>query len=131
MIPKMTFHRTLGVRVSRKHKDGVTVECLLHEGLLNSSGVVHGGVIAAIADEAAWYAIDDRLGGARRATTTDLKINYLLPLAGKKAVARAVLLRIGKTLCIARVDLMDAGRNLAAVAIVTYMLLGPRRQSVQ
>ncbi|MGH7247096.1 MAG: PaaI family thioesterase [Pseudomonadota bacterium] len=124
--PKVSFHHTLGVRVTRKHKDGVTVECLLHAGLLNGKGVAHGGVIAAIVDEAAWYAIEHRVGRARDATTTELKVNYLRPLAGKKATARAILLRARKTLCVARVDLKDAHRRLAAVAIVAYMLLGPR-----
>jgi len=122
----MTFSHTLGVRVTRKHKDGVTVECVLHDGLLNSNRVAHGGVIASIVDEAAYYALEYRLGRSRNSTTTELKINYLRPLSGTKAVARAYLLRIGKTLCVSRVDVKDTARRLVAVAIVTYILLGEK-----
>jgi acyl-coenzyme A thioesterase PaaI-like protein len=37
--------------------------------------------------------------------------------------ARSHLLRIGKTLSTGRVDVFDDKKNLAAVALVTYMLL--------
>jgi uncharacterized protein (TIGR00369 family) len=56
-------------------------------------------------------------------TTTELKVNYLRPIAGKNVLARACVLRAGKTLSVTRVDLMDAERRLSAIAIVTYMLL--------
>jgi uncharacterized protein (TIGR00369 family) len=52
-----------------------------------------------------------------------LKVNYLRPIMGEKAVARAYLVRAGKTLCVSRVDILDDANQLAAIAIVTYMLL--------
>lgn len=106
----------------RKHRDGVTVECPIRSDLLNSTGVLHGGVIAAIADEAAWHAMLHAYGD-RVATTTELKVNYLRPMAGKQVSARAYTLRAGKALHVSRVDLFDAHRKLSAVAVVTYMLL--------
>lgn len=119
----MAFEHSLLIRVARKHADGVTVECPLREELLNSTGVLHGGVTASIADEAAWHALIHAYRGERPMTTTELKVNYLRPIAGKKVIARAYVLRTGKTLGVTRVDLFDAQRKLAAVAVVTYMLL--------
>jgi uncharacterized protein (TIGR00369 family) len=119
----MAFENDLGVRVTRRHKDGVTAECALREGLFNGTGAVHGGVIAAIADEAAWHANIHCLGKERPMTTTELKVNYLRPIGGKKVVARAVVLRAGRHLCVGRVDLFDDKRKLSAIAVVTYMLL--------
>jgi acyl-CoA thioesterase len=119
----MAFEDTLAIRVVRKHSDGVTVECPLRAGYVNSQGVLHGGVIASIADEAAWHAMLHAYHGHRNATTTELKINYLRPIAGKKVVARAYVLRAGKLLCVSRVDLFDSEKKLSAVGIVTYMLL--------
>ncbi len=118
----MAFEHDLGVHVTRKYKDGVTVECVLRPGLLNSNGVLHGGVTASIADEAAWHALV-RHYGESPATTTELKINYLRPISGSKVIARAVLLRTGKSLCVTRVDLFDSHKRMAGVALVTYMLL--------
>ena len=56
-------------------------------------------------------------------TTAEMKINYLRPIAGDKVTARDYVLRAGKALCVARVDVFVDQRRLAAVALVTYMLL--------
>ena len=120
----MPFEHKLNLRVMRKHEDGVTVHFDLLAEYLNSNGVLHGGVTASIADEAAWHAVENCHGyGARKSTTTELKVNYLRPIGGKKVIARAVLVRAGKTLCVSRVDIFDEKKHLSAIAIVTYMLL--------
>ena len=126
IIIEMAFEDKLHVKVVRKHKDGVTVACNLTGGLMNSAGVLHGGVIATVADEAAWHAMVHVYKGKRPMTTTELKINYLQPITGKKMTARAYVLRAGKTLGVTRVDLLDVKRGLAAVSLVTYMLLDAR-----
>ena len=122
----MAFEDDIRVEVVRKHRDGVTVACKLIDKLMNSAGVLHGGAIATIADEAAWHAMVHAYKSKRPMTTTELKINYLRPVAGKKMTARAYMLRAGKTLGVTRVDLFDAERRLAAVSLVTYMLLDTR-----
>lgn len=122
----MAYEHSLSVKVVRKHRDGVTVEVPLRDDLLNSNGVLHGGVTAAIADEAAWHALIHAHKGHREMTTTELKVNYLRPMAGKKVVARAYILRVGKTLGVTRVDLFDAQKKLSAVAVVTYMMLASK-----
>ena len=122
----MAFEDRIRVEVIRKHSDGVSVKCPLTENLMNSAGVLHGGVIATIADEAAWHAMIHAYKAKRPMTTTELKVNYLRPVAGKKMTARAYILRAGKTLGVTRFDLFDAERHLAAVSLVTYMLLDTR-----
>jgi uncharacterized protein (TIGR00369 family) len=119
----MPFNKLIGLRVARLHSDGVTLECAMRDELKNVAGMLHGGVAATLADAAVGIALARHFGGRRPCTTTDLKINYLRPIADGKIVARSHLVRIGKTLCVGRVDLKDAQRKLAAVAIVTYMLL--------
>jgi uncharacterized protein (TIGR00369 family) len=119
----MPFNKMIGLRVSRLHPDGVTLECPMRDELRNIAGMMHGGVAATLADAAVGIALARHFGGRRPCTTTDLKINYLRPIAQGKIVARSHLVRIGKNLCVGRVDLSDAQRKLAAVAIVTYMLL--------
>jgi uncharacterized protein (TIGR00369 family) len=120
----VAFEHSLGLQVVERHPDGVTVHAPVRPDLLNTQGVMHGGVIASIADEAAWNAIENHFGErARQTTTTELKVNYLRPLAGEKVVARAFLLKAGRTLCVSRVDMSDDQGRLGAVAIVTYILL--------
>lgn len=120
----MPFEHKLNLRVTRTHADGVTVHFALLPEYLNSTGVLHGGITASIADEAAWHAIESRFGyGSRKSTTTELKVNYLRPIGGKKVIARAYLVRAGQRLCVSRVDIFDDKKRLGAIATVTYMLL--------
>ena len=119
----MPFENHLKLTVAERHSDGVTVHFPLAPEFLNSQGVLHGGITATIADEAAWHAIENHFGKPTNCTTTELKVNYLRPIVGEKAVARAYLVRAGKTLCVSRVDITDDANQLAAIAIVTYMLL--------
>jgi len=123
VVGRVSFNKLVGIRVVRQHRDGVTLECALRDELLNIAGVMHGGVAATIADTAVGMAIASHFGGRRPCTTTDLKVNYLRPIPHGKITARSRLVRVGKTLCVGRVDMLDAHRKLAAVAIVTYMLL--------
>ena len=119
----MPFNRLLGIRVVRTHPDGVTLECELRDELRNSSGVLHGGVAATMADAAVGFAIACHFHGARRATTVEMKINYFLPIESGKLTARARLLRTGTHLCVGRVDFYDDRKRLSGTAVVTYMLL--------
>jgi len=120
----MAFEDALGITITRKHKDGVTCTVPLRPELLNSNGVVHGGIIASIADEVAWHAIIDQMGGPQPMTTSELKVNYLRPIAmASKTTARGFVLKIGKMLAVTRVDVFDSEKRLAAHATVTYAFL--------
>jgi len=119
----MPFNRLLGLKVARRHRDGVTIECPLRPDLMNLAGVLHGGVTATLADVAVGIAIHNHFDGQRPTTTVELKVNYFLPVAGKKLRARSRLIRVGKTLVVGRVDLTDDRGKLVAAAFATYMLL--------
>jgi uncharacterized protein (TIGR00369 family) len=81
------------------------------------------GVLATVADAAVGIGLASHFGGRRPITKTEMNINFLRPIQDGKIVARSHLLRIGKRLCVGRVDMFDAKRKLAAVALVTYILL--------
>ena len=119
----MPFNQLLGIRVAKLHTDGVTIECKVRDELRNLAGLLHGGVTATMADAAVGISIASHFRGSRRTTTIEMKLNYLRPIAEGKAIARAHLLRVGAHLCVGRVDIFDDKRNLAATALVTYMLL--------
>ena len=119
-----SFEKLMKLRVTAKHEDGVTVSIPLRQELMNSAGVLHGGVIATLADEAVGFAVAGHTKGKRQITTTELKVNYLLPVTGKRLSARCYLVRTGRHLCVGRVDMFDSRKKLVAIATATYMLLG-------
>jgi uncharacterized protein (TIGR00369 family) len=119
----MPFNKLLGIRIVRIHKDGVTIRCAVDEKSKNGSGGLHGGVMATMADAAMGIGLASHFGGRQPMTTTDLKINYLRPVTEGIATARSYIVRVGKHLCVGRVEIRDSERRLAAAALVTYIRL--------
>lgn len=129
LLTKVPFNRLVGLRLTRLHRDGITIECTLRSDLRNSAGAAHGGVAATMADAAVGIAIQRHFGGKRRITTVELKINYFRPVIEGRIFARSHLLRIGSTLCIGNVDFVDDHARAIGTAIVTYIFLDDRRMS--
>jgi uncharacterized protein (TIGR00369 family) len=126
-LPRVPFATLLGIKLTRVHRDGVTIECALRDELTNSAGVAHGGVAATLADAAVGIALQRHFGGNRPITTVEMKINYFLPAVKGRIYARARLIRLGSTLCVGSVDLTDSHNKQLGTALVTYMLLDARR----
>jgi len=119
----MPFNAHLGLHVKRVHADGLTLECAVRPEMMNGAGMLHGGVTATLADAALGIAVLGHFGGKRKATTVELKLNYLRPIVGGRVVARSKLVRVGQTLVTGTVEIKDGQGKLAAVALLTYMLL--------
>jgi len=117
------FEEMLNLKKTRVHKDGVTCTLVLEPWMLNGNRVVHGGIIATIADEAAWWGTVEIVGRDQPVTTAELKVNYLRAISGAKVTARAVVLKAGRMLVVSRVDIYDERRQLAAHATVSYALV--------
>ena len=83
----------------------------------------HGGLLKTVADSTACFAIFTQAGPDTQLTTTDMNIRFLAPcLTG--VVAKATVIKLGRTLCPVAVDVFDDNGQKVAVAQVTYMLLG-------
>ena len=122
-LHEIPFNAHVGMKLVRLHKDGVTIECAMRPELLNGSGVLHGGVTATLADVAVGMALARHLGRPRSATTVEMKINYLRPVAHGKITARSHLVKVGSRLCCGRVEIFDAAKRPVAAALITYMIL--------
>jgi uncharacterized protein (TIGR00369 family) len=87
-------------------------------------GVVHGGVMAALIDTAAfwavYFAIEDE---SRWLTSVDLKLNYLAPATGGRLIARGRQIKAGKTLCYAEARVVDEGQKVLAHGASTLMIV--------
>ena len=122
-VDRMPFNKLLGIHVQRLHSDGLTIECTLRPELLNLAGVLHGGVLATLADAAVGIALQRHFGGTRPITTVEMKINYLRPVSEGKVRARAKLLKVGTKLGVGTVELKTGSGKIVAAALLSYMLL--------
>lgn len=80
----------------------------------------HGGVIAALCDIAAHAAVAVRLGDM--APTIDLRIDYLAPARGD-LLAKGKLLRLGRSIGRADVEITDPSGKLVAVGRAVFSAL--------
>jgi uncharacterized protein (TIGR00369 family) len=124
-VENIPFNGHCGIRLEKTHPDGVTIGVEVEPHLLNGGSTLHGGLTATLADVAAGIAVSHVTGKLRAATTVEMKVNYLRPAMQGQVHARARLVRVGSTLCTASVEVSDVNKKqLVAVALVTYMLLG-------
>jgi uncharacterized protein (TIGR00369 family) len=86
--------------------------------------VVHGGIIAALADTAAVYTVHPFLGPGERMTSIEFKINFLAGATSDRGqiVARAHVIRKGKSVAVAQVDITQ-GDTVVATGLFTYLIL--------
>jgi uncharacterized protein (TIGR00369 family) len=82
----------------------------------------HGGLLMTVADSTACFAIFTKTGPDVRLTTTDMNIRFLAPCLSD-VTAKAKVIKAGRTLCPAAVDLFDSEGRHVAVAQVNYILL--------
>ena len=87
-------------------------------------GVVHGGVLAALADTAGGLATYMAVPRGTRIATVEMKINYLEPVEKGVLVADARVIRRGKNLAVVDCDVREVGGELVAKALMTFSI-GP------
>jgi uncharacterized protein (TIGR00369 family) len=87
-------------------------------------GVVHGGVLAALADTAGGLATYVTLPRGTRLATVEIKINYLEPVDQGTVRADARVLRKGRNFAVVDCEVLDGTGRLAAKALMTFSV-GP------
>jgi uncharacterized protein (TIGR00369 family) len=100
----------LRMRVDKRHKQ-------VH-------GVVHGGVLAALADTAGGLASYVACPPGRRVATIEMKINYLESVEAGSVTADARVVRIGRHIAVVDCDVRDDRGRLVSKALMTFFV-GP------
>ena len=128
LMNELPFNSHLGLKLKRRHEDGVTIECPIRPEFFNIHKTLHGGVTATLIDVAGGFGTMSHYG-RRPCATVEMKLSYFLPLTGKRVLARSKVLRAGSTLCVMQVDVHDDKGRLAAAGMITYMLLDAERRN--
>jgi uncharacterized protein (TIGR00369 family) len=83
-------------------------------------GVVHGGILAALADTAGAIAAYTVVPQGVEIATLELKINYLEPVPGGMVRAEAEVLRAGRNFIVVECDIFSESGSLAAKSTMTF-----------
>jgi uncharacterized protein (TIGR00369 family) len=95
----------------------------------NLVGNVQGGFQAAMLDAALGSAVVCTLGEGEIAPTLELKVSYLRPAPLGRLLARARILRRGRTVAFVAGELYDEAGTMLASATATQLVTRERRAS--
>ena len=121
--PLFTF---LGARLTSAEQGQATIVLPVSEHFAQGAGVVAGGILATLADEAMAHAVISLLKGGQYTVTTEMNIRYLRATDPKKEgelVATAKVIKAGKTLMTAEAREEDSQGRLLATAGGSFLVM--------
>jgi len=108
----------IGARLSLVEAGVVEITLPYRADLTQQLGFLHAGVVTTIADSACGYAAYSLMPAGSEVLSVEFKVNLLRPAQGETFVARAEVIKAGKTLTVVRADVFaiagDADRKLVA-----------------
>jgi uncharacterized protein (TIGR00369 family) len=114
------FSALMGFEVAKLYPGGAVLDVVTEEHHRQIHNVMHGGVIAALADTAAAIAAYTVVPRGTEVVTIELKINYLLPVAAGKLTAEGKVLRAGRNFIVVECEVRKHDGALAAKALMTF-----------
>ena len=113
---------------SRRTDDAVIIGLRLARPHTNSRGLIHGGLIAALADNAMGLSCGVKLGGGSRFVTVSLAVDFIgTAQIGQWLAVESEVIRTGATLCFAQC-LVIADGSVVARANGTFRVV-PKKQN--
>ena len=88
--------------------------------------VVHGGVLAMLADTAGGFAAFLASPRGARVVTIEMKINFLEGVENGVIQADARVLRQGKSTSVVECEVKDQERRLVSKALMTFAVISPK-----
>ena len=116
--------RFLGFRLVAAEPGRVMISFRAREHHLQVHRVVHGGVMATLADTAGGLATYMAVPPGTRVATVEMKINFLEAVEKGMVTAEARVLRRGRNLSVVDCDVRDSSARLVAKALMTFAI-GP------
>jgi len=117
----------IGARLVTVEPGVVEITLPYRADLTQQNGYLHAGVVTTIADSACGYAAMSLMPAEAGVLSVEFKVNLLRPARGESFLARAEVIKAGRTLTVVRADVFalaeDAERQLVATMQGTMMSL--------
>ena len=126
LITRAPFHQWLGLEVIAVHPDGIELKATWREEwVVNPERrYTHGGVLAALIDLAADYALVSRTG--RGVPTIDMRVDYHSPAMPGDLILRGNVIKFGSQFSVAEAQIFDRQGKLLASGRGTYLTAAPK-----
>jgi uncharacterized protein (TIGR00369 family) len=126
---KQGLMTTLGAALGNISPGFVEISLVPNPAITQQHGFVHAGAVSAIADTAAGYAALSLMRDGIGVLTTEFKINLVAPAKGERIIARARVVKPGRTLTLVQTDVFaesQGGEKLIALMTATMMSIEGR-----
>ena len=126
MITRAPYHRWLGLKVNAVHDDGIELTATWREEwVVNPERrYTHGGVLAALIDLAADWAMIKTLG--RPVPTIDLRVDFHSPAMPGDLACRGKIVKLGGQFSSSESFVFDGSGKLLASGRGTYFSAPPK-----
>ncbi len=123
---KQTIMALIGGELTRVEPGVVEISLTYRSDLTQQHGYVHAGIITTIADSACGYAAYTLMPPNSDVLAVEFKVNLLRPAKGETFLARAEVVKSGRTLTVVRADvhaITGKTRELVSIMQGTMMCL--------
>ena len=130
---KQQVMRTFGASLTRVAPGEVDIELPYRADLTQQHGFLHAGVVTTVLDSACGYAAFSVMPPDVAVLTVEYKINLLRPAQGERMVARARVVRAGKTLtvCAGDVFAVAGGAEKVVATMLATVASVPERDGLR
>lgn len=119
---RQKFMTTIGAKLIRVAEGEVDIELPSTAALEQQSGSAHAGAITAIADSACGYAALTLMPAGSEVVSVEFKINLLAPARGERFVARARVVRSGRTLTVCTAEVVAFPGEVTVATMLGTMM---------
>jgi uncharacterized protein (TIGR00369 family) len=124
---------TIGAVLTRVEPGAVEIALPYRSDLSQQHGFIHAGIVATILDSACGYAAFSLMPSDVAVLTVEYKINLLRPAQGDRMVARARVVRSGKTLTVCAGDVFAVTGDVekAVATMLATVMAVPQQDGLE
>jgi uncharacterized protein (TIGR00369 family) len=122
-IRRSPFHQWAGIELTEVGEGACRLVLDLRPHHFNPQGIVHGGIIGALADTAVGLALRSKLKAGYTHRTAQLDVHFLAKGEGNRLIALGRALHLGQRMGYGEAEVTDAGGQLLARASAAFIVL--------
>lgn len=115
--------KLLGFHVDEIGNDRVTVSLPIQDSISNGKNMVHGGIIAALADATMGVLAAKLAGDEKSAVTSNLSVSYIATGRGHRLIAHVQAVHVGRKSFVMECTIVNDTDKLVARAGATFFIV--------
>jgi uncharacterized protein (TIGR00369 family) len=117
------FHRWAGLKLMSVGDGQAEIAMDLRPEHFNPQGIVHGGIISAVADTSIGLALRSKLPTGFTHRTAQLNVNFLAKGEGNRLVGRGQAKHLGQRMGYGEAEVLDGNGRVLARASAAFIVL--------